>query len=213
MNLPEFENRRWRRGGYADLFRHRAARDLFSHADARSALDIGCGDGAFFASLGIPGVGLDISQEAVRQARTRGIDARIHDVAGSSLPFPDDSFDAVILLDTLEHLYEPRSLLVEARRVSRRYVIVSVPNFNSAVARFQVLIGRVPENNTPQKGHIYWFSGKILLDMAQDAGLTLRAMRVNAPLERMPGIGAVSRLFSRLFPSLFSLSFVALFEI
>src|ERR1043166_2084581 len=93
-------------------------------------------------------VGLDISEQAVQKCKTAGLDARVFDFAGQPLPFQDRSFDSVVALDVLEHLYDPAQVLREAFRVSRKRVIVSVPNFNSLPARLQVLLGRVPENNT-----------------------------------------------------------------
>jgi SAM-dependent methyltransferase len=43
---------------------------------------------------------------------------------GSRLPFPDDSFDVALLVFVLHHAEDPRAVLTEARRVSRRQVIV-----------------------------------------------------------------------------------------
>ena len=54
-----------------------------------------------------------------------------------------------MLLDVLEHHFEPSKLLAEAIRVSRKYIVLSVPNFNSLKARLQVLFGKVPLNNKP----------------------------------------------------------------
>ena len=48
----------------------------------------------------------------------------------SLLPFPNDSYDVVLLLDVIEHLYkeEARFALLEAERVARKRVIVYTPN-------------------------------------------------------------------------------------
>jgi SAM-dependent methyltransferase len=43
---------------------------------------------------------------------------------GRRLPFPDDSFDVVLLVFVLHHAKDPREVLAEARRVSRRQVVV-----------------------------------------------------------------------------------------
>jgi ubiquinone/menaquinone biosynthesis C-methylase UbiE len=43
---------------------------------------------------------------------------------GRRLPFADDSFDVVLLVFVLHHAEDPRAVLMEARRVSRRQVIV-----------------------------------------------------------------------------------------
>lgn len=212
MNALEFENRRWVRGGYGMLFRHRAAAGLVVRGPV---LDVGCGDGtllAFLRSGGVRGTGTDFSEVAVHAARGRGVDARLHDAVKDPLPFRDRSFGTVVLLDVLEHLYDPDALLREAVRVSSRDVIVGVPNFNSFVARFQALFGRVPENNTPQKGHVYWFNRRILIGMARNSGLRPVAIRTNTVMERYSGIGFLPRLLVRIFPDFFALSFVIRFE-
>lgn len=55
---------------------------------------------------------------------------RLDAVAGSatSLPFADDSFDAVTALEVLEHMEHPERAAAELARVSRRFVIASVPS-------------------------------------------------------------------------------------
>lgn len=44
------------------------------------------------------------------------------------LPFTDNSFDSVVCLDTLEHINDIHKGLHDLLRVSKRYVIISLPN-------------------------------------------------------------------------------------
>ena len=68
-------------------------------------LEIGCGVGygANFISSNFKVVGLDISKDALREARKY---EHIHWILGdgTSLPFKDESFDAVISLQMIEHI-------------------------------------------------------------------------------------------------------------
>lgn len=50
------------------------------------------------------------------------------DLEQQGLPFPDESYDCVICLDVLEHLDNPHEIFDELCRVTRRYVIISLPN-------------------------------------------------------------------------------------
>lgn len=95
-------------------------------------LDAGCGDGALSLELeratGVAQVvGMDLS---VRRAeRARGKIVGVHFASGSiyDLPFPDDAFELVLCTDLLEHLDDPHAAFRELARVSRRYVLISVP--------------------------------------------------------------------------------------
>jgi len=90
--------------------------------EGAQALDVGCGDGRI-ASL-------------VRERRSdiaiRGIDClvrpRTHiavsEFDGTRIPYEQDSFDVVMLVDVLHHAERPDLLLQEAARVARRSVIV-----------------------------------------------------------------------------------------
>lgn len=210
MNVKNFENQRWAKDDQKVFFRHKAA---FSLVNDGAVLDLGCGDGLLLSMLrqkGIGGKGLDLSLKGVEKARSKGIDARVFDFGGGEpLPFEDGSFDHTIMLDVLEHLYDPLSLLKEAGRVSRKSIIVGVPNFSSLPARIQVALGRVPENNRPNKGHIYWFNYHVLRKMAGAAGLSMETCMTNTMFSNTPLLRNIMKLCASAWPSLFALSFVA----
>lgn len=207
MSVKQFEDTRWARDDQKVCFRHEAALDLITEG---KVLDLGSGDGLFLSLLkqkGIEGEGLDISEEGVAKTRAKGLSASLFDF-NDPIPFGDATFDTLVMLDVLEHLYAPETLLKEAARVSKKYIIVGVPNFSSLPARLQTLFGKVPENNRPNKGHIYWFNWSVLRALIEKNGLRVETLRVNAPWERIPLIGAVSHGLAQLFPNLFALSFV-----
>lgn len=90
-------------------------------------LDVGCGNGIFtirFAKAGAEVVGLDSSPLLLGQnahpALIRG-DA-------TSLPFPDESFEATFEANVLHHVTEREGVIREMARTSRRYVILLEPN-------------------------------------------------------------------------------------
>lgn len=58
------------------------------------------------------------------------------------LPFEDESFDAVICLEGLEHMIEPAGLISEIARVTRKggRIIVSTPNISNMYSRLQFLL-------------------------------------------------------------------------
>ena len=216
MSVKDFENRRWGDVDQKICFRHKAAINLITGDSKKeiSVLDLGCGDGLLLSLLkekGIIGKGLDISEEGAEKAKMKGFDVSVSDFS-SRLPFPDNSFDIVISLDVLEHLYNPKNLLTEASRVSKGSVIISVPNFNSLPARLQVLFGAAPENNRPNKGHVYWFNYSVLEKMTRESNFVFKELRVNTIMENRFLIGYLFKLLARIWPSLFALSFVVRLE-
>jgi SAM-dependent methyltransferase len=93
-----------------------------------SVLDIGCHQGEFLASLGTrigPSVGLDplAPEVATPQYRLMRRDT------SALAEMPDASFDAVVMLATLEHIRDKEPLAAECRRLLRPggRVIITVP--------------------------------------------------------------------------------------
>jgi len=96
-------------------------------------LDLGCGDGRasglWLKQNARSYVGVDISENAVRQARAAGLDARVI-MDATRLPFSERSFDVAVCLEVLEHVFEPAAVATELARVLRPggVVLVTVPN-------------------------------------------------------------------------------------
>lgn len=88
--------------------------------DNVSVLDVGCNSGEFLKRLlagrkNVTVKGIDISEDAVKIAREKGLDVIQGDA--EALPFPDASFDYVVLMEVLVHVHDPRKMLAEIRRV------------------------------------------------------------------------------------------------
>jgi methionine biosynthesis protein MetW len=98
-----------------------------------NCLDVGCGDGGtsgkWLVQHGYGYLGVDVSENAVDSAIAAGLDAKqIEDAA--HLPFGDESFDAAVCIEVLEHLFEPQKAAMEMLRVLRPggCILVTVPN-------------------------------------------------------------------------------------
>jgi SAM-dependent methyltransferase len=72
--------------------------------------------------------GLDLSIAALQLARKRVDEANWVGGSALDLPFANDSFDAVVCLEVLEHLHDPELALLELTRVARSWLVLSVPN-------------------------------------------------------------------------------------
>jgi SAM-dependent methyltransferase len=98
-------------------------------------LEIGCGDGSLLLLLQSQSqnnvlYGVDISESGIQKCKEKNINAYLVDVSTEPLPFPDNFFDIVICLETLEHLMNPYFAMMEIRRVLKEKgrLICSVPN-------------------------------------------------------------------------------------
>ena len=104
-------------------YKRQLAKQIATLCDDRARiLDVGCNDGHVAAlmleykpSLTIVGVDVQANRPAM-------IERIIYD--GKNLPFPDGSFDVVMVNDVLHHVTEMKVLLKEMLRVSKRYVII-----------------------------------------------------------------------------------------
>lgn len=208
MSTERFENLRWSSRDSELGFNHKSALEMIGSG---AVLDLGCGDGMFLDSLKLrknSAEGLDISQEAVKKCKAKGHQAEFFDFSDGKLPYADNSFDYVVMLDVLEHLYDPDSLLAEAKRVSRQFVVLSVPNFSSLPARLQVILGRVPENNRRGKGHVFWFNWNVLVKMLRARKLKIIALRCRTFWQNRFIVGTLTGLLMNAMPNLFALSLV-----
>ena len=110
-------------------------------------LDLGCGDGALLDHLArtrqVRGYGLEIDPVKLGSCVARGVNAIQADVDDGLKDFATDSFDYVVLTQTLQALVRPDLALTEILRVGRR-AIVTFPNFGHWRVRLQLMMGRMP---------------------------------------------------------------------
>ena len=110
-------------------------------------LDLGCGDGALLSHLqthrGCTGYGVEIDDENVAACIARGVQVIQLNLDQGLAMFADQSFDVVLQIDTLQHLRNAETMLMETLRVGRMG-IVTFPNFAHWFNRVSVLFGRMP---------------------------------------------------------------------
>jgi len=112
-----------------------------------SLLDLGCGDGDFLefirAQKNVRTYGVEISDLSVLACVEKGLDVIQQDLESGLALFENQSFDMVVLSQTLQTIHETESILNEIVRVGKECVI-SFPNFAHWSHRIDILLGRMP---------------------------------------------------------------------
>ncbi|GJL71113.1 MAG: methionine biosynthesis protein MetW [Nitrosomonas sp.] len=110
-------------------------------------LDLGCGDGSLLRYLrdtrGIFGYGVEIDDNNVLGCVKNGVNVIQSDLESGLSIFESDSFDYVILSQTLQAMRHTEEIVNEMLRVGKQG-IVSFPNFGYWKNRMQVISGHMP---------------------------------------------------------------------
>jgi methionine biosynthesis protein MetW len=153
-------------------------------------LDVGCGDGALLKLLAerkdVDARGIELSRDGVATCVTHGLAVIQGDADTDLVNYPDDSFDYVILSQTVQATRNPRRVLEQMLRVGRR-AIVSFPNFGHWRVRYDLMVGgRMPvTENLPdawyETPNIHFCTIRDFDDLVKTIGAeTERALALNA---------------------------------
>lgn len=118
--------------------------------DIKSVLDIGSGND-FFRILAKDYIGMDLHGADINQ------DLNIN----PKIALPSKSRDLVIVSNILEHLADPRIVVEESKRISRKYVLIGLPNEFPLHKRLKLLFGLCEQDmGIDIYGHKHKFSIK-----------------------------------------------------
>jgi SAM-dependent methyltransferase len=182
----------------------RIARPISPRETPRRMLDIGSGAG-FGAALLAEAIGIDhvtcidISTAALNETRSRGFSPLIASAEGHRLPFPDESFDVVVLDEVIEHLVDTDSILDEIHRVLRHdgQFLISTPNLAAWFNRIALFFGVQPafsevsfrkvygRPGSGLVGHLRLFTRRALVGLVNDNGFIVRKV-VGVPFPELP---------------------------
>ncbi len=149
-----------------------------------SVLDLGCGDGSLLRYLqetrDVRGYGVEISDLDIVSCIANGVNVIQNDLDAGLADFEDNSFDFVILSQTLQATRYTEALIQEMLRVGREG-IVSFPNFGHWRNRLSILRGTMPVS--PELPYQWYDTPNVHLCTLQDFETFCRYHRV-AVLER-----------------------------
>ena len=146
-------------------------------------LDVGCGDGSLMDFLvkekNIEVRGLELNQNNVQECIYKGLPVIQGNAETELYQFPKQSFDYVVLSQTLQAFYQPDKVLKELLRIGKS-VIVSIPNFGYWKVRTSLLFfGKMPITktlpntwfNTP---NLHMCTIKDLFNYCEDQNITIK---------------------------------------
>ncbi len=163
-------------------------------------LDIGCGDGELLRLLAeernVDARGIELSQRGVNDCVAKGLSVIQGDADTDLVDYPDDSFDFVILSQTIQATRNPKRVLEQMLRIGR-HAIVSFPNFGHWRIRGHLMFrGRMPiTENLPlawyETPNIHFCTIRDFMALVNDVGAHIEKavalnssgapMRVSAP--------------------------------
>ena len=162
-------------------------------------LDLGCGTGELLDHLirvrGCSGYGVEINDANVQACVARGVNVIQLNLEEGLTVFADHSFDVVLQIDTLQHLRNAETMLLETARVGR-LGIVAFPNFGHWPNRLAVLRGRMPV--TRVLPYQWYDTPNIRVGTLQDFG----ALAVQNQLQILDRFGLQDGREIRLLPNL-----------
>ena len=118
----------------------------------KSILDVGCGDGELmkfiYENISKKIRGLEISKDNVQKCIQKGLTVIEGNAEMDLRQFPSNSFDYVILSQTLQAFLNPEKVISDLLRIGKTS-IVTIPNFGFWKVRFNLLFkGTMPVTKT-----------------------------------------------------------------
>ncbi len=173
-------------------------------------LDLGCGEGDLLTLLsrekGVKGQGVEIDEKAIYSCVEKGLNVFHDDLDNGLIDYSDNSFDYVIMNQTLQEVRSPQVVLREALRVGRK-VIVGFPNFAYWKARFQLFFrGRAPVTSTLP--HQWYDTPNLHFLSIADFRDYCREERINI----LQSAYLPDNIFTSFLPNLFALSAILMID-
>lgn len=172
--------------------------------DGSRVLDLGCDNGTLLKHLqqrGITGYGLEIDNSKFADCIQAGVNVIQADLDQGLPQFADQSFDFVILSQTLQAIKRPDFLLDEIVRVGKQ-AIIGFPNFGHWQCRWQLAFGGyMPVSKVLPNA---WFdTPNIHLCTIQDFERICLSQRIDIQQRSVVNGEHKGSLGTKLFPNLF----------
>jgi 2-polyprenyl-3-methyl-5-hydroxy-6-metoxy-1,4-benzoquinol methylase len=151
--------------------------------DARTILDVGCGQGAFSRELknklsNVEAWGIEIESEVAEKAKENLDKILVVNVEDEGLELPAEYFDCIVCNDVLEHMKDPWGVLKRLRRSLKNdgLVISSIPNvryYKNLKALLRNKEWKYESSGILDIGHLRFFTQKSIITMFEECGYSV----------------------------------------
>lgn len=148
-------------------------------------LDVGCGEGNFVSllmeKLKFEAWGIEINEEISKKASNKGVFERIinSSVESAILELPDNYFDCIVFNDVLEHLINPKEVLlaIKSKITEDGIIVASIPNVRYLPNLYQLLIHKDwkydERGGILDETHLRFFTKKSMMRLFENCGFEI----------------------------------------
>lgn len=146
------------------------------YAEQGKLLDVGAGQGMFITlarQAGFQTVATDVMRDVAAYFRSNGFDYK--DGYIEDMELPPDSFGAVTMWHSLEHILNPCRTLTEIKRTlkNKGYLFIAVPNFDSIIEQLKLLLNRPFLSGASTEIHYFYFTERTLKELLHKSGFRI----------------------------------------
>ena len=169
-------------------------------------LDLGCGDGSLLNDLrkekSASGLGIEIDAEKIKSCLKKGISVIEQDIDSGLENFGNQSFDYVVMSQSIQALKKPEVALEEIVRIGKE-CIVSIPNFANIKCRLQLFFkGQMPVSSALP--HDWYSTPNLHLCSLEDFEKLCNKSNIKIVERKLSKINGEESILMKLLPNLFS---------
>ena len=169
-------------------------------------LDLGCGDGSLLNDLrkekSTSGLGIEIDAEKIKSCLKKGISVIEQDIDSGLENFGNQSFDFVVMSQSIQALKKPEVALKEIVRIGKE-CIVSIPNFANIKCRLQLFFkGQMPVSSALP--HDWYSTPNLHLCSLEDFEELCKKSKIKIVERKLSKINGEESFLMKLLPNLFS---------
>ena len=169
-------------------------------------LDLGCGDGSLLNDLrkekSASGLGIEIDAEKIKSCLKKGISVIEQDIDSGLENFGNQSFDYVVMSQSIQALKKPEVALEEIVRIGKE-CIVSIPNFANIKCRLQLFFkGQMPVSSALP--HDWYSTPNLHLCSLEDFEELCKKSKIKIVERKLSKINGEESILMKLLPNLFS---------